>query len=140
MHLLSLSEVCWDDPNKSAFERSQEPIQCRCKQKNTRTAHQTWLFIWHNYPPTYFVPGKCSVKCRRVISTLLEDTESCRHSLICTGEMFHLKTSGQYLFNHPDSKPTAVWLTLFIIRAIFAYDEPKHYEQLQVKWISLIIS
>lgn len=69
--LLGLSEVCWGDPNKSAFERSQEPIQCRCKQKNIRTARQRGssfyiIILLHFFAREVW----CQIQ--------LEDTESCR--------------------------------------------------------------
>lgn len=112
MLLLCLSEDCWGDPNKSAFERSQEPIQCRCKQKNIGTACQCGSSFYTIILLHFF--GRevwCQIQ--------LEDTESCRHSLIGTEEMLHLKAPGQNLFiiltgnrHQPDIKLTLVIISL----------------------------
>lgn len=93
MLLLGLSEVCWGDPNKSAFESSQEPVQCRCKHKNIRTARQRGSSFYTIILLHFFArEGWCQIQ--------LEGTESCRYwrSLISTGEMFHLKAPGWHLF------------------------------------------
>lgn len=57
-------------------------------RKNTRTALQKWHFFLIQLSSYVFVPGKCSVKSRRAVSTLqLEETKSCRQSLISTEEI-----------------------------------------------------
>ncbi len=114
MLLLGLSEVCWGDPNKSAFERSQEPIQYRCKLKNNRTACQRGSSFYTIILLHFFAKDVwCQIQ--------LEDTESCRHwrSLSGAEEMFHLKAPGQNLFiiltgnrHQPDIKLTLVIISL----------------------------
>lgn len=115
MLILSLSEVCWGDPYRSAFERSQEPIQCRCKEKNSRTAHQHGSSFYTIVLLRFF---SREVQCQ----IQLEDTVSHSHwhLLISTGGMFHLKAFGRHLFIFltGNQQQSEVKLTWVIIRAI----------------------